>query len=237
MAGDVTFPAQEGMAHYYARRAAEYERVYSKPERQNDLRQLAEILGGAFAGESVLEIACGTGYWTQFIARSARSIFATDYNSEVLDLARGKDFGSCPVTFAQDDAYSMERISQGCTAGFHGFWWSHIPLARTKGFLSTLHSCLPEGAKVVMIDNVYVEGSSTPISRTDPEGNTYQARRLQDGSQHEVLKNFPTEASLRGCLQAHATDVAIRFLQYYWIVEYRVASGSRCGGEGRIVHR
>jgi demethylmenaquinone methyltransferase/2-methoxy-6-polyprenyl-1,4-benzoquinol methylase len=72
-----------------------------------------------------------------------------------------------------------------------------------------------------MIDNAYVEGSSTPISRQYPEGNTYQIRRLQDGSEHEVLKNFPTEAKFHESLSMHATDIAVRFLDYFWIVEYR----------------
>jgi hypothetical protein len=34
--------------------------------------------------------------------------------------------------------------------------------------------------------------SNTPISRRDADGNTYQRRTLDDGSVHEVLKNFPT---------------------------------------------
>jgi len=45
------------------------------------------------------------------------------------------------------------------------------------------------------MDNRYVDGSSTPISERDADGNTYQRRRLADGSDNRVLKNFPTEAS------------------------------------------
>ena len=39
-----------------------------------------------------------------------------------------------------------------------------------------------------MIDNRYVEGSSTPIIRRDRFGNTYQERVLRDGTRHEVLR-------------------------------------------------
>ena len=49
---------------------------------------------------------------------------------------------------------------------------------------------------MVFFDNCYVEGSSTPLSRTDAAGNTYQSRRLDDGSTHEVLKNFPAKKAL-----------------------------------------
>ena len=72
-----------------------------------------------------------------------------------------------------------------------------------------------------MIDNAYVEGSSTPISRQDSDGNTYQMRTLEDGSEHEVLKNYPSEAELRKSLSVHATDINVRFLKYYWIAEYK----------------
>ncbi len=41
-----------GMATYYARRAAEYEAVYFKPERQTDLRRMEAELAAPFAGRS-----------------------------------------------------------------------------------------------------------------------------------------------------------------------------------------
>jgi hypothetical protein len=46
---------------YYAARAPEYDKVYSKPERQADLRELERWLPPLFAASDVLEIACGTG--------------------------------------------------------------------------------------------------------------------------------------------------------------------------------
>jgi len=58
----------------------------------------------------------------------------------------------------------------------------------------------------VFFDNRYVEGSSTPISRRDAQGNTYQARKLDNGSAHEVLKNFPTERELIERASAHGLD-------------------------------
>ena len=209
------------MADYYARRASEYERVYQKPERQGDLRRLTNLLSTAFVGQDVLEVACGTGYWTQFIAKSARSIVAADINPEVLDIARRKKYASCRVTFLKSDAYLLAEVEAHCTAGFHGFWWSHIPIQKVVAFLNTFHSALLQDALVVMVDNAYVGGSSTPISRRDNDGNTYQIRQLQDGSKHEILKNFPSPEELRTALQPHATDVQVTQLDYYWMVRYR----------------
>jgi len=210
------------MKEYYARRAAEYERIYLKPERQADLRRLKKIIGDAFPGLKVLEVACGTGYWTKFAAASAKSILATDFNDEVLELAKRKDFGSCSVSFQKADAYQLTVVPSGFDAGFHAFWWSHIPRSRIKEFLEAFHSRLAPEAPVLMIDNLYVEGSSTPISRIDEHGNTYQQRRLEDGSLHEVLKNFPTPEELKAQLAFRCKDIEIILLEYYWVAKYRV---------------
>ena len=80
------------LVDYYAKRANEYERIYQKPERQKDLANLRKLFRQAFAGHSVLEIACGTGYWTQVVAETAKSITATDINDDVLQIARAKNY-------------------------------------------------------------------------------------------------------------------------------------------------
>ena len=54
--------------------------------------------------------------------------------------------------------------------------------------------------------------------RTDSEGNTYQIRRLPDGSRHEVIKNFPTDSTMRKKLAQHARDIRIVRGQYFWIL-------------------
>jgi SAM-dependent methyltransferase len=210
------------MIEYYARRAAEYERIYQKPERQKDIGYLIDILRTVFKSRGVLEIACGTGYWTQFIAESATSILATDYNHEVIEIAKHKDYKNCKVTFHESDAYSLSNVNGEFTGGFCGFWWSHIPKAKIRGFLLTFHSKLQDDALVVMMDNKYVEGSSTRLSRTDDDGNTYQNRRLQDGSLHEVLKNFPDKKAIQTSLKDHSKDFQFVDLEYYWLVKYQV---------------
>lgn len=213
---------QENLIDYYARRAAEYEQVYQKPERQQDLAQLRSYLGSAFPGMRVLEIACGTGYWTACIAEAAREIVATDVNEEVLDIARRKAYGSARVHFTQADLYALEAAPRPFEAAFGGFIWSHIPLDRLPEMLASLHASLVSGARVILIDNRYVAGNSTPIAHTDAAGNTYQDRRLADGSLHRVLKNFPTDDALFAQLQPLARDIEIRHSTYYWRVSYRV---------------
>jgi demethylmenaquinone methyltransferase/2-methoxy-6-polyprenyl-1,4-benzoquinol methylase len=49
------------MITYYARRVAEYERVYGSPRWQDDLEQICARIRAVFAGRRVLEVACGPG--------------------------------------------------------------------------------------------------------------------------------------------------------------------------------
>ncbi|MBN1342083.1 MAG: class I SAM-dependent methyltransferase [Phycisphaerae bacterium] len=217
------------MTRYYAERAPEYERIYERPERQEDLRTLEAIVSDVFLGRHVLEIACGTGYWTRFAARSAASILATDANDEVLNLAQGKDYGTCRVAFAKSDACALGGASGPFSAGLVAFWWSHVPRQDLPRFLDGFHAKLEAGSPVLVIDNVYAPGSSTPISRTDEHGNTYQIRRLADGSTHEVLKNFPDEAEFTRCLQSVASRSEFTRLTYYWLGRYVIAEDASRG--------
>lgn len=195
--------------------------MYEKPERQEDLKKLRELLCSQLANHDVLEVACGTGYWTESISQVAKSVLATDVNDVVLEAARGKRYRGNNVRLTKTDAFTLEGVSGRFTAAFAGFWWSHIRLNRIAAFLSVLHAQLQPGAVVVFCDNTYVEGSSTPLARTDADGNTYQMRQLDDGSTHEVLKNFPTESQLRQTVAPFATDIRYVSLTYYWCLHCR----------------
>jgi demethylmenaquinone methyltransferase/2-methoxy-6-polyprenyl-1,4-benzoquinol methylase len=215
-------PTPDGlMRAYYAARAPEYDAIYRKPERQADLRAIEQWVPSKFVGAGVLEIACGTGYWTRFIAPVARHVTALDAAPETLDIGRARVPGS-NVEFVVGDAYDPPRNTH-FDAAFCGFWFSHVPRARQREFLSALNAALRPGAMVVMLDNRYVEGSSTPVSEHDADGNGYQARKLADGSTHLVLKNFPSESELRSLVADLGEHAAFTSWSYYWAFEYRVA--------------
>jgi SAM-dependent methyltransferase len=224
VAGD----AVQSMQAYYAQRAAYYERVYGKPERQAELRALEAWIGPRFAGRDVLEVASGTGWWLAHAAREARAWLATDLNDETLDVARAKPLPAC-VRFATMDAYAFDGLAPGrrFDAAFAGCWWSHVPLARLQGWLGRLHERLLPGARVVFLDNQFVPSGSTPVSRRDADGNTYQQRMLDDGSVHEVLKNFPTRGQALAVLGPRARQVRWNDvghpLEHYWVLEYELA--------------
>ena len=207
---------------YYARRAGEYEAIYARPERQADLARLHADVAARFAGRRVIELACGTGWWTPHIASAAASVDAFDINEETLAIARTKPVDPARVRFAVGDAYAPLARGEPWTAAFAGFWGSHIPKRELPRFLDGLHRVLAPGARVVCIDNRYVEGSSTPLSRTDSEGNTYQSRPLADGTRHEVLKNFPEPAELESAVRDRADACEVRLYDYYWWLAWTV---------------
>jgi len=108
------------LVDYYAQRAREYEETYLKPERQEDLRYLKNRLEELREDRIVLELACGTGYWTEVMKHSAKSIIAIDFSTEVLQIARSKAMGQ-QVVFQLGDAYELPYATDSFDAGFAGF--------------------------------------------------------------------------------------------------------------------
>lgn len=177
-----------------------------------------------FCDARVLEIACGTGYWTAVYAPGAASALAIDKSAEVLALARGRSLAPDRVRFQLADAYGLETLPGTFDSCFAGFWWPHVPGRRLRNFLVGLHQRLGVGARVMFLDNRYVEGGSTRVARSDADGNTYQRRALGDGAEHDVLKNFPAAAEVDECLRAcGAGSPSVTELTYYWYATYAVA--------------
>lgn len=207
------------MKSYYRQRAPEYDAVYAYPERQADLRFLENYIPKQFSGLDVLEVAAGTGYWTQFIAAEAKSILATDMTMESLGQIEKRSL-SQPVPTKIVDAYSLADIDQVFDGAFAGLWISHVPQQRLIEFLESLHQNLNPGATVLFIDNSMAQCKRLPLSYTDEDGNTYQDRELGDGSVFRVLKNFPTETELREAAYDFGSNPKFTSLENFWVFQY-----------------
>ena len=133
------------LVQYYAQRAQEFEEIYAKPERQADLDRVRRWLRSELSRHRVPEVACGTGYWTAWLAPVAEGIVATDASAEVLDVARQKPYPPDRVRFAIADAYELGAVPGEFNAAFVGFFWSHVPRARIPTFLASLHGRLGPG--------------------------------------------------------------------------------------------
>ncbi len=210
------------LAKYYADIAQQYDSVYAKPERLDDLDDLHEKLEEVLSGHKVLEIACGTAYWTQTIADVAESVLATDINPEMVELAKTRGLADDVVQFSLADAFDLPADIGSFTACFAGFWWSHVKREDQEKFLGQLRTKLGKDVLLVLIDNNYVDGSSTVIARTDAEGNTYQFRTGDDDQRYEVLKNFPSDSTLRKKMASSVREIRITRLEYYWMLSCRL---------------
>lgn len=202
------------LTEYYRERAEEYDAVYDKPERQEDLARLRSLLPSLVAGRSVLEVAAGTGYWTTALATTAESVVATDFNEEPLAVARTRSY-TADVRFRTADAYDLGAVEGRFDAIFAGFFWSHVPRTDIRRFVQGLRDRVEPGGLVIFADNRYVEGSNHPITRTAAHGDTYQTRRLSDGRTFEVLKNFPTREQFVADVAPGAVEWTD--LTYFWL--------------------
>lgn len=213
----------DDMAPYYRERAPVYDRVYSYPERQLDLRYLESHAMRVFENCRVLEIAAGTGYWTQFISQTAKSVLAVDREEAQLEELSRRDF-KCPVESRVQDVYHVDRLvdeGRSFTGAFAGLWLSHVPRQRLKEFFCSLHQCLRPGATVLLIDNAPAQLVEFPITRRDEFGNTYQNRTLDSGVTHEVLKNFPSLEELRAMTEPFGEFQNYVDLENFWLFQYR----------------
>lgn len=212
------------MQHYYSRRALEYESIYHRddPVRSKELADLEREMTNVLQGRRVLEVACGTGYWTERAAMTAEHVTACDLAPETLDIAMSKGLPSAKVRFLQADAYALDRVPGTFDAGLANFWLSHVPKARIGEFLTGLHVRLGSGAVVYMVDNCYVDGVGGELLHKDGEEDTYKLRTLADGSRHEVLKNYYNADELTALFTPYVADLHVQAETCFWSVRYRV---------------
>ncbi|ENQ3108734.1 class I SAM-dependent methyltransferase [Bacillus cereus] len=212
------------MKTYYSNRAKSYEEVYFRddPIRQTELMEIKDVLKEKFVGRNVLEVACGTGYWTQYVAKTAQHITAIDYAEEVLTLAKEKQLLPSKVSFVQGNAYKLNQLAKTFNGAYANFWFSHIPKENIFPFLEQFHEVLERGSIVCMVDNMYNEGiGGTLISKPNDE-NTYKIRPLADGQQYEIIKNYYSKEELTAIFEPFAVDLEIHMNKCFWSVTYKV---------------
>ena len=171
------------------------------------LRPIIEWIEPYMSDRDVLEIACGTGNWTQVLSKRAHSVLATDVNSAGIEIARKKPYVRDNVTFRVADAYTLEGVDGRFTAAFAADWWSHIPLAAIPAFVESLAGKLESGSPVVLLDMLPREELNRMFSHYDDEGNRISRRPLPNGEVFHVVKNFPTEQELRRAFARRAAEV------------------------------
>ncbi len=195
--------ADTAMREYYNQRAAEYDQWYLREgvfaARDNAERWHAEVAQlrarvQEFGYGRLLEIASGTGWWTQHLARRA-TVTALDYAPAMLgQLAARLHKHSLQAERVRGDAYALPFRAARFDCAFFGFWLSHVPRARRPAFLAELRRVLLPGSSVMVVD------SAPTAPEQIPGAEFLHERVLNDGSRHHVLKILHTPESMREAL-------------------------------------
>lgn len=193
---------------YYRARAPEYDEAYERRGRFDHgaaanaswLRDLAEVravLDGLPLDEAqVLELAAGTGVWTEvLVARGAR-VTAVDASAEMLERNRSR-LGSLATTvrYEQADVFAW-RPDQSFDAVVFGFWLTHVPAERLDAFLRSVAGALRPDGWIFFVDDRDPSLAVDDVSAHVEGTSRVTVRRLNDGREYRVVKHFREPAEL-----------------------------------------
>ncbi|GAA4257610.1 class I SAM-dependent methyltransferase [Dactylosporangium darangshiense] len=173
-----------GQVDYYRRRAAEYDATAYGDVTAARAR-IARLVADMHPAGHVLEIACGTGLWTEALAHHAATLTATDAAPEALAIARDR-VRSANVTFEVADIFTWQPGIRFDVV-FFSAWLSHVPTDRMAQFWQTLRGLLAADGRVLFIDeHVGERGKEAYV----PGRDEIVERRLNDGTTFRIVKNF-----------------------------------------------
>ncbi len=202
-------------ARYYRERAGEYDDWWFRRGRYDHgpefkarwSAEVAEVEGALerFAPDGdVLELACGTGIWTRRLAAQAERVTALDASTEVIALAQAR-VGAENVSFLQADLFAWEPRERFDVC-FFSFWLSHVPEDRLEDFWRKVGLALRPGGRVFFIDSLRNRLASAADHLLPEEGEETMLRRLADGREFRIVKNFYEAPALRERLAAFGWD-------------------------------
>lgn len=206
--------------NYYRERAAEYDEWWERKGRYDfgedfnaawraDIQEAACWLHAQDLGESVLEIAGGTGNWSSHLAANASELWVLDSSPEMLGICELK-LGStegvrATVSYVVSDVFDYEPGRRFETI-FSAFWISHIPNDLWDAYWKHIARMLVPGGRVVIIesaDPAYARrfGPEALARHQDAEvvlgaaGNR-RLRMLNSGIGYQVEKHYWTPQAL-----------------------------------------
>jgi ubiquinone/menaquinone biosynthesis C-methylase UbiE len=208
------------LENYYCNRAPEYEQIYYRdnPERRQEIDDEVSFLKELCTGKDVLDIACGTGYWTKHISETAASIVACDISDEMITQAQQKHY-HCPVQFIRSNLNQLPFIPNSFDIVILGFWFSHHPRQDYKTLFNSISNPLKAGCPIWMIENnPPAEGSVNNSHHIDNQGNNYKKRLLDNSEEFIILKNYFKKDELTAIFSPFFKIERLVYKTYYWSV-------------------
>ena len=204
---------------YYRARAPEYDdwflcrgRYDRGPDHTNrwvsEVEMVRAELDRVDLGQSVLEFACGTGWWTHELVERAGSVTAVDSSPEVLAHNRDR-VRNLSVEYVQADIFDWEP-SRRYHSVFFSFWLSHVPPSRFEEFWNLVGRCVRPGGIVFFVDSrrhpEYQWSDGQRLRQaSDPEDHRV-ARELSDGRRFDIVKVFYDPAELQARLERYGWE-------------------------------
>ncbi len=197
---------------YYRRRAGEYDVTAYGDDVAAARADIARLVAEMRPVGSVLEIACGTGLWTEALAGWADTVTAMDAAPEAVTIARDR-MRLANVSFEVADVFSWDPGTRFDVI-FFSAWLSHVPVSRFGQFWQLLGSWLAGNGRVLFIDEhvderwkeAYIAGCDEVVER-----------KLCNGSTFRVIKNFVDPEELVPRLRRLGWDCAIRRVSARWV--------------------
>lgn len=218
---------------YYRAFAPEYDRYFQDPlgwdewnrRRMPELERLVDELREAVAGTRLLEIACGTGWWTERLTPVASSVTALDAAPEAIDIARTR---AQEVDYVVADVFSWEPDGPYDVV-FFAYWLSHVPQERFEAFWDLVGRALAPGGRVLFVDKLLlddpeVERRRQPFRVAEHDDGT-ATRRVEDGREFRIADVYYEPEELEAKLRAVGWEAEVRARRPFFYVGRAMASG------------
>lgn len=169
---------------YYSARAPSLDDTYTRTGTYDDgpeanaqwLEELA-IVRHALAvwpcTGDVLELGCGTGFWTALLAPRVRSLTAFDASSEMLALARRRLAGHPNVEFQRTDLIRNWTAVGQYDGAAAFFFLEHVPDSDLPALLRRVADALRPGAALFVAEGRFL-GPYGPIEHRKLGGASYR---------------------------------------------------------------
>jgi demethylmenaquinone methyltransferase/2-methoxy-6-polyprenyl-1,4-benzoquinol methylase len=203
---------------YYRLRAEEYDQWFHRegrydrgPDHRADwMREVGIVraeVSRAVHDADVLELACGTGLWTEQLARENRRVLAIDASPEAIAINQAR-VKSSKVEYEAADIFAWVP-PQRFEAVFFAFWLSHVPPDRFDSFWAMLRRAIKQTGHVFFVDSLF-EQSSTATDHQPVDRSGVARRKLNDGREFDVVKVFYEPHELEGKLGRAGWDGAVQ---------------------------
>jgi SAM-dependent methyltransferase len=179
---------------YYARRAAEYEAT-SWDELDRSVRKTVERFVAGLPAGRIIDIGCGSGYLTRLLRGR---VVALDQSSEMLELARARIPNA---EFVQADIPPLPFPDDSFDLAFSSNVYSHIDTAALR--VEFVTEALRVARMLVVLEQAWRPGR---------ERESWELRRLLDGSAHRVFKRYFTGDELARELEGEVVLASPEFL-------------------------